>query len=241
MNDENGFIIHGWMVNRLGLSGNELIVYAIIYSFSQDGESCFYGSLKYIEKTLSVSKPTAIKVLQGLLEKGLIQKHSETRNSVIFNKYKAVLGGGKESLPGVKNIYGGGKESLPGGGKDSLPYKKENNISNNNSKATPEKSGSLFPESDPEKLTLFRNSLVGKFEDFEKQFKQPEFQEIDLFYYFNSVSDWSDKANKKRTARGWIATARDFMRGDNEKGKLKKIGFENKSGIDPELMAYLKM
>lgn len=106
----------------------------------------------------------------------------------------------------------------------------------------PQKSGSLFPESDPDKLTLFRNSLVGKFEVFEKKFKEPEFQEIDLFYYFNAVSDWSDKANKKRTARGWLATARDFMRGDLEKGKLKKLNLQQEtSGIDSDLMDYLKM
>ena len=45
----NNFInIQGWMVTELGLKGNELIIYAIIAGFSQDGESNFHGSLSYL-------------------------------------------------------------------------------------------------------------------------------------------------------------------------------------------------
>jgi hypothetical protein len=36
LKDHNYITILGWMVNRLGLSGNELMVYAIIHRFSQD-------------------------------------------------------------------------------------------------------------------------------------------------------------------------------------------------------------
>ena len=31
--DENFYTVLGWMLNVLGLKGNELIVFAIIYSF----------------------------------------------------------------------------------------------------------------------------------------------------------------------------------------------------------------
>lgn len=39
--NENFIAIQGFMVKELGLSGNELIAYALIYGFSQDNESEF--------------------------------------------------------------------------------------------------------------------------------------------------------------------------------------------------------
>ena len=46
--EENFITIHGWMITRLGLSGASLIIYAVIYGFSQDGESFFQGSRQYL-------------------------------------------------------------------------------------------------------------------------------------------------------------------------------------------------
>ena len=52
-------------------------------------------------------------------------------------------------------------------------------------------------------------------------FNDEEFKKIDLIYYFNAVCDWSDtKQGVKRTKRGWVATIRNFIRGDSERGKL---------------------
>ena len=48
MKDTNFISIQGWMRTELNLSGNELLVYAIIYGFSQDGESKFTGSRQYL-------------------------------------------------------------------------------------------------------------------------------------------------------------------------------------------------
>ena len=92
------------------------------------------GSLQYISEWLGCSRPTAIKALASLVEKGLIKKRV-VNNGVSPNAYTAipliqtVYGGSKESLPGVvKNLNGGSKESLPevvknlnGGSKESLP------------------------------------------------------------------------------------------------------------------------
>ena len=45
---EKGFItIQDWMF-ELGLTGNDVIVYALIYGFSQDNRTWFNGSLNYI-------------------------------------------------------------------------------------------------------------------------------------------------------------------------------------------------
>jgi len=56
MKDNNYIVIQGWMVNKLRLSGNELMIYAAIYGFSQDEESKYEGSGRYIADSLGMSK-----------------------------------------------------------------------------------------------------------------------------------------------------------------------------------------
>lgn len=114
---------------------------------------------------------------------------------------------------------------------------KDLNTLNTNPSNTPQNTfASLFPdetkvEEPKEKKTLFRNSDVYKmvkfengvgadYSEFESKFATPEFEKVDLVYYFHSVSDWSDQKNMKRTKNGWLATVRNFIRGDVEKKKL---------------------
>lgn len=112
---ESFITIQGWMATELKLSGNELLVYALIYGFSQDGESEFRGSINYICGWLNCTRPTASKALSNLVEKGLITKTTKIENNMTFNRYKIILGG-------VKNLYGGGKETLQGGSKETLHH-----------------------------------------------------------------------------------------------------------------------
>ena len=90
--DNNFYVTNGWMINQLGLSGRELQTYAIIYGFTQDGESEFSGSLSYIMEWLGTSSHhTALRAVNGLLEKNLIVKRQSVINGVKTNYYKAVL------------------------------------------------------------------------------------------------------------------------------------------------------
>lgn len=72
MIDTNYFTIHKFMLNKLGLKGNELIIYALIYDFSQDGKSCC--GLQYLTEWTNCTKQGVLKCLKSLLEKGLIKK-----------------------------------------------------------------------------------------------------------------------------------------------------------------------
>lgn len=119
--DENYFQVSGWMLNRLNLKGIPLQVFSIIYGFSQDGETYFTGSLQYLMDFTNASKPTIIKSLKELVEKGFVLKYENEMNGVKFNKYRA-------NLPLVKEFNQGSQISLPGGSKETLP----NNISINN-------------------------------------------------------------------------------------------------------------
>lgn len=78
-----------------------------------------------------------------------------------------------------------------------------------------------------EPLCLFANSKYNRFEDFAACFTGPEFTNIDLVYYHGAVADWSAQKGKKM--KDWIATARNFMRGDMEKKKLHTINKQQES------------
>lgn len=83
--------IQGWMTIDLGLKGNELLVYALIYSFSKDGETEFYGNRRYISKWFNMVNTTVDNTLKSLMAKGLIIKCTEEKNGIIQNHYRANL------------------------------------------------------------------------------------------------------------------------------------------------------
>jgi len=121
--NENYYVVQGWMRNVLGLRGNALDIYAIIYGFSQVAHQEFTASINYLCEWLGASRPTVINTLKDLVESGYLTKESNEINGVIYNRYTAVVPdftGGKEILPPqLKNFTGGSKKILP------------NNINNN--------------------------------------------------------------------------------------------------------------
>lgn len=78
------------MLNDLNLKGNELLIYALVYGFSQDGETKFRGSISYIMDFTGSSRGTVINSLNSLVDKGLILKFSDQRNGVTFNEYSTI-------------------------------------------------------------------------------------------------------------------------------------------------------
>ena len=116
--DENFTTIQGWMLNRLNLKGNELIIYAIIYGFSQDGESRFTGSRRYLADWCGCSVKTVGNALASLVTKGLITKHDKTVNGVHLCDYsitpvgKNFPGGREKITPGVGKNFPGGREKI---------------------------------------------------------------------------------------------------------------------------------
>lgn len=80
--------IQGWMYT-MGLTKlNEIIAFAIIHGFSQDGESCCSKAYSYISEFLMCDRRTAIRVINSLEEKGFIQKEQYEINNIKFNRYK---------------------------------------------------------------------------------------------------------------------------------------------------------
>lgn len=82
--------IQSFMVNELHLSGNALIIYAVIYGFSQDGESWFTGSRSYLAAWCQASKSTVSRNLETLCADGLIERRERTESGVLLVDYRAV-------------------------------------------------------------------------------------------------------------------------------------------------------
>lgn len=90
--DNNFIAIQGWMRTRLNLKGNELLIYALIYGFSQDGQSRFTGSRKYIAEWCGCSLDTVDRSLSSLVGKGFLAKYPHTdENGSRVVDYAAIL------------------------------------------------------------------------------------------------------------------------------------------------------
>lgn len=114
MKNENFITIQGWMVNELSLTGNDLICYALIYGFTQNGDY-WEKSRTYISEWLGVSKRSVSDILKRLVENRHIDKKEYEVNGVKFCKYKANVGN-----------FMGSEESSLGGSEESSPHRYNN-------------------------------------------------------------------------------------------------------------------
>ena len=89
--DTNYLQIQGWMVSKLGLKGNSLLIYAIIYGFSQDGHNMFKGTMNYLAQWTCSSKESVRQILNKLCDAELIIKQVEYINNVKFVYYRTNL------------------------------------------------------------------------------------------------------------------------------------------------------
>lgn len=143
MKRNNYITIQGFMQTDLGLVGNELVAYAIIYGFSQDGTSVFSGSARYLADTMGITKRAVFSVLQRLVQKGCIIRMPKQVNGVLLIDYKANLDllASKQTLPPAKKVHrwkqsslGGSEESMSGGSEETYLHKDnidKDNIDNN--------------------------------------------------------------------------------------------------------------
>lgn len=138
-NKENYIVVLSWMISDLRLSGNELLVYAVIYGYSQDGESEYFGSLNRLSELLRLDRRTVMRLLQRLLNAGLIRKRTVQLNNVLRSFYCAVAAEEVQSLdrggngevgakcPRGQNVTEVGAKCPGGRGKMPPQYNNNNN------------------------------------------------------------------------------------------------------------------
>lgn len=83
INSKNFITIQGWMT-KLNLSSSELIIYAIIYGFSQDNQSWFYGSIDYLKDWCGLSRVSVSNNLQKLVDKKLLDKKERPGDTSLY-------------------------------------------------------------------------------------------------------------------------------------------------------------
>lgn len=96
-------------MRAIGLSGNELIVFALINSYSQKGNGVFFGGINFICEVCGISRATAFNVLEKLMEKELIFKNEIYHNGVKYVTYKVSL----NNRGVVQNLDSGSLKSIP--------------------------------------------------------------------------------------------------------------------------------
>lgn len=74
MQDGGFLVIQKWMLTDLNLKSTELMVYAIIYGFSQDSQGECWASLDYFQLWTGASRSSIIRAINSLEEKGLIER-----------------------------------------------------------------------------------------------------------------------------------------------------------------------
>lgn len=91
--DENFVNIQGWMRTKLGLSGTELLIYAIIFQKSNAGSRWFRTTQQYFAEWCGCTRQSVIIAMNKLVENELITKRRETDENGYLREcsYKVVL------------------------------------------------------------------------------------------------------------------------------------------------------
>lgn len=120
---DNYMVIQGWMVGELGLKGNELLVYALIYGFSQASGQAFTGTVQYLSDWCNASKRSVLGCLKALVERGLLRKEETQGAFLKACRYWAVRPEppGEISSPPGENISPPGENSSPEKGAEEGP------------------------------------------------------------------------------------------------------------------------
>lgn len=230
------YTVQGWMREELGLSGNALAVYAIIYGFSQDGSSEYAGSSRYLAEWLGCSKKTVLNVLASLTEQGHLVKKTIYQNGVTFCNYVAArnlqndeAAPGNETTPPGKNLHRGGENSSPGvgknlhrGGEKSSPHITSHNdryiikdINIGDADASPSPAPIVENDKKPvkHKYGEYKNVLLT---DEEVQKLLAEFPD-DLQERIDRLSEYIESTGKKY--RSHFATIRAWAKKDKQASK----------------------
>ncbi|MBR3803239.1 MAG: helix-turn-helix domain-containing protein [Clostridia bacterium] len=145
--NEQYYVVHGWMITQLNLKGNPLIIYAIIFGFSQDGQSEFSGSLSYLRALAGgINEDTVRKAIKELEDKGYIKQSRILKNGI--KCYKANFEGVEKLGGSPRKNRGEGVEKIGVPPRKNRPNNKRDNKIDNKViySAAAQKTGGLASE-----------------------------------------------------------------------------------------------
>ena len=177
------FSVHSFMTDGLDLSGAELLVYALIYSFSDTADG-FHGSQDYISQRTKISERTVRRALISLIGKGLLVKESvkipdaeKSWNMAVY-RTKCPVWADKMSCAGGQNDQNGrtkcpqNQDKMSANNKDyNKHYNKDYNSAHGGARKSPKKEWG-FEESNwknPEWVeAVFEQALARSYAEYEE-------------------------------------------------------------------------
>ncbi len=189
--------IQGWMgKSGLSLSGPSLIIYAIIYGFSQDGATACRCHLSYFEEWADICERTARSIISDLVGAGYIHRTALGEGRGALVEYRANLEIAAEAQKGAKFapiIKGAifskkGAKSCTKGGKicrvDNNMIIYDNIVFSSTHTRAEDAGVEERRKEEIFKLFFFKNSA------------DPS-AEVDAFYRVNMVGGWRDDRGRK--------------------------------------------
>lgn len=224
MPDGGFLVIQKWMLTKLNLKSTELLVYAIIYGFSQDGQGECWASLDYFLLWTGASRRSVIRAINSLEEKGLIKRRKRVGTtsalSVVLEKTNRSKGSAKMTQGGVKMTQGGVKMA---------PNNKEDNKTNNKEEINKEESDKVAVE-----VQRTYDLFVEKFNKNPKTFKLTPKRRKKIKTRLKDCGESMIRKAIENTANN------SFYTGENERGWKADLDFILRSYEQVERLANME-
>ena len=222
-------VIDAYML-QLGLKGNELLIYALIAGFCQDGVSeCWTSQETMAEWCGGISTRAVRDILQNLITKKLITK-KECLNKNVKYSYKVV-----EIVPELSSneqeVFSTQQELSSGGDRNFFPVVQELSSGNN-------KIDNIYDNKIDNKTKKEKKEIKEKKKDLpetkERVFKKPSVEEIssycqernnninpEQFYDYYEANGWKINRNPMKD---WKATVRNWERNEFNRKSADNFG-----------------
>lgn len=222
-------VIDAYML-QLGLKGNELLIYALIAGFCQDGVSeCWTSQETMAEWCGGISTRAVRDILQNLITKKLITK-KECLNKNVKYSYKVV-----EIVPELSSneqeVFSTQQENFSGGDRNFFPVVQELSSGNN-------KIDNIYDNKIDNKTIKEKKEIKEKKkylpETKERVFKKPSVEEIssycqernnninpEQFYDYYEANGWKINRNPMKD---WKATVRNWERNEFNRKSADNFG-----------------
>ena len=198
-----------------------------------------------IAETFGETERGILKLLRGLIEMGYCKRVAIRKDGRLAGQHYVITDVANDFSAPAKNEgaensasqnFSPSENSAPlkneGAERINTLFQEDNIYINNNNKKREAPASTTR-----ERKCLFEESKFYDYELFRAQFTESEFADVDLFYYYNRLKNWSGGNGKKKN--DWILTARNWMMDDSDKGKLKKIK-DVGAGLPPDAIKYLQ-
>lgn len=236
--DEDFVLIPGFTVSKLCLTGNERLLYSLIYGFSKDGEHEFKGTVSYMMEWLKSSRRTVFYTLESLLNKNLISKREIFENGVKLVAYKANVpelhGGCKNCTDVVQKMHGGSAKIAPNNIEDNI---NNNNIINKNINSeinlNSSNSKNNLKKEEKEYISESNDSSIYLEKEKKKRFEKPTFEEVEAyireqdydidphtFFDYYEACGWT--VGKNKPMKDWKASVRYWVSSRKNNGDTSK-------------------